>query len=90
MYDDLRLPKLTRFNAQRVYAAPVIIFKQATTTAKVLYSNKPKQIINSPIKLLVPGKLMFAIENIRKNVAKRGAVIMKPPKYSKDLTLYLW
>ena len=43
--------------------------------------------MNSPMKLLVPGKLIFAIEKIKKNVDSKGAVIMKPPKYSKDLTL---
>jgi hypothetical protein len=54
-----------------------------------LYWKTPIKIKNSPIKLLVKGKLIFAKEKIRKRIAKIGQKKANPPKYFILLTIFL-
>jgi hypothetical protein len=50
----------------------VIILIEAKKTIKLLFPINPKKITNSPTKLLVPGKLILAIENNKKIKDSKG------------------
>jgi hypothetical protein len=50
----------------------------AINAAKWLFSNKPNRIKNSPIKLLVPGKLIFESISMNKQRLKMGIVETRP------------
>jgi hypothetical protein len=50
----------------------------AKKAAQLFVNKQPAITKNSPIKLLVPGKPMFAIVKIVKKVEKSGIVVNKP------------
>ena len=49
--------------------------------AQLFVKKHPDIIKNSPIKLLVPGNPMLAMENSKKKVENNGIVVSKPAKY---------
>jgi hypothetical protein len=55
-----------------VYTAPRTLLKAAKKVAQKCSRKSPTNIRNSPTKLLVSGKLMFARENSRKILVKIG------------------
>jgi len=66
------LPKKIRLNLHKVYTAPKTILIPAKKVAQKLIRNNPTRIKNSPTKLLVNGKLIFAKENIKKITVNLG------------------
>ncbi len=66
------LPKKIRLNVQSVYTAPSTLLKAAKKVAQKCSRKSPRKIRNSPTKLLVSGKLIFARENRRKTLVNRG------------------
>lgn len=75
----LKLPETTRLYSQREYAAPKIIPSAANVATKLFLWKAPTKMRNSPIKLLVPGKLILAKVKKKKIVEKFGMVLTKPP-----------
>ncbi len=65
-------PKNIRLNVQRVYTAPRTLLNPAKKVAQKCSRKSPRKIRNSPTKLLVSGKLMFAREKRRNTLVKRG------------------
>lgn len=53
-------PYIIRLNNQIVYIAQNIIPTPAAKATTQLFKTKPKSIMASPMKLTVPGKLIFA------------------------------
>jgi len=56
----------------RVYTAPRTILVAAKTVAQKVCRNSPTKMKNSPTKLLVSGKLIFARENARNTMVNTG------------------
>ena len=74
-----KFPETTRLYSQREYAAPKIIPSAANVATKLFLWKAPTKMRNSPIKLLVPGKLILAKVKKKKMVEKFGMVLTKPP-----------
>ena len=74
-----KFPETTRLYSHREYAAPKIIPSAANVATKLFLWKAPTKIRNSPIKLLVPGKLILAKVKKKKMVEKFGMVLTKPP-----------
>ena len=74
-----KFPETKRLYSQREYAAPKIIPSAANVATKLFLWKAPTKIRNSPIKLLVPGKLILAKVKKKKMVEKFGMVLTKPP-----------
>ena len=59
-----------------------------TQTIKFI-SNKPTKIKNSPTKLKLKGKLIFARLKIQKKTVNKGIIWTIPEKYQINFVLYL-
>jgi len=74
-----KFPRTTRLYSQGEYAAPRIIPSAANVATKLLIWKAPTKMGNSPIKLLVPGKLILAKVEENKMVGGFGMVLTEPP-----------
>lgn len=74
-----KFPETTRLYSQREYAAPKIIPSAANVATKLFLWKAPTKIGNSPIKLLVPGKLILAKVEEKEMVERFGMVLTEPP-----------
>lgn len=72
------LLNIIRLYNQIEYTAVNITLKTDTIAEKWLFSNKPSNIKNSPIKLLVPGKLILDNISIKKQKLNNGIVNTSP------------
>ena len=75
----LTLPKAILLNNHNEYPLPITIPVAPRKVTLVLHFKDPANIRNSPIKLLVPGKLIFANVKNRKIVIYKGITVAKPP-----------
>jgi len=74
-----KFPKTARLYSQREYAAPRIIPSAANVATKLFIWKAPTKMRNSPIELLVPGKLILAKVEKKKMVGGFGMVLTEPP-----------
>ena len=74
-----KFPRTARLYSQGEYAAPRIIPSAANVATKLLIWKAPTKMGNSPIELLVPGKLILAKVEENKMVGGFGMVLTEPP-----------
>lgn len=79
MKSGFKFPDTERLYTQREYAAPKSIPSAEKVAIKLCFWKAPTNMRNSPIKLLVPGKLILAKVKNKKMVEKFGMVLTKPP-----------
>ena len=75
----MKCPETTQLYSQREYAAPKIIPSAANVATKLFLLKAPTEMENSPIKLLVLGKLILAKVKEKEMVERFGMVLTKPP-----------
>ena len=82
VYWVFKLPYAILLNNQREYTPPIITPVAPKNVIVVLTLNDPTKIKNSPTKLLVPGKLIFAkVKN------KKIMEIKMKSRWSEEMTL---
>uniref|UniRef100_A0A803LQP5 Uncharacterized protein n=1 Tax=Chenopodium quinoa TaxID=63459 RepID=A0A803LQP5_CHEQI len=84
-------PEVKKENLRKVslYLASSWIPSAANVATKLFLWKAPTKMRNSPIKLLVPGKLILAKVKKKKMVEKFGMVLTKPPLFNR-YTFALW